>query len=242
MNHDDQGGPAPRNHLLKALPSEDFARLGLKWRSVELVTGQTAVAAGEILNSVIFPEKGWFSMLITLRDGGAGEVGLVGREGMIGLPILLGDDRSHPECLVQCAGTAISLGVEAFREELDRSPALRARVNHWAMAYINQLAQTAVCNNRHHVEQRLARWLLMGHDRAEGDSFPMTHEFLSRMLGVRRAGVTVAAGALQRAGFIRYERGWIEIVDRAGLSDAACECYNDMRREYDRLMGPGTGR
>jgi len=126
----------------------------------------------------------------------------------------------------------------AFRGELGRTPALRDLLLRYALVHHGQVARTAACNGRHHTEQRLARWLLMAHDRAEGDGFPMTHEFLSMMLGVRRAGVTVAAGALQRAGLIRYERGRIEVTDRPGLESASCECYGVVRRAYDRLLGP----
>ena len=118
------------------------------------------------------------------------------------------------------------------------TPALRTLLLRYALAHHGQVARTAACNGRHHTEQRLARWLLMAHDRAEGDDFPMTHEFLSMMLGVRRAGVTVAAGALQRAGLIRYERGSIEAVNRPGLEAAACECHGIVQRAYDRLLGP----
>ena len=129
----------------------------------------------------------------------------------------------------------------AFREELERTPAFRDLLLRYALVHHGQVARTAACNGRHHTEQRLARWLLMAHDRSEGDDFPMTHEFLSMMLGVRRAGVTVAAGVLHRAGFIRYDRGRIEVTDRAGLEAATCECYGVVRRAYERLLGPPPG-
>ncbi len=176
-----------------------------------------------------------------MDDGDSAEVGLIGPEGMIGLAILLGGDRDGFEILVQVPGTALRMGAGAFREELDRIPALRSVLHRYALAHFEQVARSAACNGRHHVEQRLARWLLMAHDRVEGDEFPMTHEFMSMMLGVRRAGITVAAGTLQKAGLIRYERGRMEITDRPGLETAACECYGIARRAYDRLLGPPAG-
>jgi CRP-like cAMP-binding protein len=143
--------------------------------------------------------------------------------------------------MVQCPGTALRMDAAAFRGELGHTPALRTLLLRYALVHHGQVARTAACNGRHHTEQRLARWLLMAHDRAEGDAFPMTHEFLSMMLGVRRAGVTVAAGVLQRAGFIRYDRGRMKVTDRPGLEAASCECYGVVRRAYDRLLGPPPG-
>jgi CRP-like cAMP-binding protein len=242
MDHEGPYASVPRNRLLAALPQEDLARMLPKFRRIELTLHQVHFPAGGRITSVIFPETGWFSLLVVLKDGSAGEVGLIGREGMVGLPLLLGDDQSYPECLVQGSGTALSLNADVFRQELDRSPALGARVGRWTLAYTAQLAQTATCNSRHHIKQRLARWLLMTGDRAEGASFPMTHELLSKMLGVRRASITMAARSLKRAGFIRYERGWVEITDRPGLKAASCECYGTVRREFDRLLGADTGR
>jgi len=177
-----------------------------------------------------------------MEDGDSAEVGLVGPEGVTGLAVLHGGDRDSFEIIVQVPGTALRMDAAAFREELDRIPALRTILLRYALAHFEQVARTAACNGRHQIDQRLARWLLMAHDRVEGDEFPMTHEFLSMMLGVRRAGVTTAAGALQKAGFIQYERGRIEITDRPGLESAACECYGIARRAYDHLLGlpPGS--
>jgi CRP-like cAMP-binding protein len=237
----DQFTPAPRNRLLAALPPEDLARLWPRLQPVELVFRQTLHAPEEPITAVYFPETGYLSRLAPMDDGDSAEVGLVGPEGMIGLAILLGGDRDGFEILVQVPGTALRMGAGAFREELDRIPALRAVLNRYALAHFEQVARSAACNGRHHVEQRLARWLLMAHDRVEGDEFPMTHEFMSMMLGVRRAGITVAAGTLQKAGLIRYERGRMEITDRPGLEAAACECYGIDRRAYDRLLGPPRG-
>jgi CRP-like cAMP-binding protein len=232
---------APRNRLLAALPPDDLARLRPRLEAVELPLRQVVHAPGEPIEAVYFTETGWFSMLAHLESGDAAEVGLVGREGMIGLPILLGSNRDDVEAVVQGPGTALRMDARAFREDLERIPALRTLLQRYALVHYGQVGRTAACNGRHYVDQRLARWLLMAHDRAEGDEFPMTHEFLSMMLGVRRAGVTVAAGTLQKAGFIYYERGCIKITDRPGLESAACECYGIVRRASDRLFGMPVG-
>jgi CRP-like cAMP-binding protein len=233
--------PAPRNRLLAALPPEDLARLWPRLEAVELPLRRVLHAAGEPIAAVFFPETGYASMLATLEDGDAAEVGVIGREGMVGLPVLLGADHDDLEAMVQNAGAALRLSKAAFRQEFDRIPAFRTLLLRYALVHHGQVARTAACNGRHHTDQRLARWLLMAHDRVEADEFPMTHEFLSMMLGVRRAGITVAAGQLQKAGFIRYERGCIEMTDRSGLESASCECYGVVRRAYDDLLGPPEG-
>jgi CRP-like cAMP-binding protein len=237
----DQPTPTPRNRLLAALPPDDLARLWPRLEAVELPLRKVLHAPGEPIEAVYFPETGWASMLAYLESGDAAEVGLVGYEGMIGLPVLLGADRDDIEAMVQAPGTALRMDAEAFREELERIPAFRTLLLRYALVHHGQVARTAACNGRHQIDQRLARWLLMAHDRASGGDFPMTHEFLSMMLGVRRAGITVAAGALQKAGFIRYERGSIEVTDRPGLESAACECYGVVRRAQDQLLGLPLG-
>ena len=176
-----------------------------------------------------------------MEDGDAAEVGLAGHEGMVGLPVLLGADHDDIEAMVQSPGTALRMDAQAFREDLERIPAFRTLLLRYALVHHGQVARTAACNGRHHIDQRLARWLLMAHDRASGDEFPMTHEFLSLMLGVRRAGITVAAGTLQKAGFIRYNRGRIEVTDRPGLESVSCECYGIVRRAQDQLLGLPAG-
>ena len=201
---------------------------------------QTVFEHGAPMPFAIFPESSWFSHLIWLGHGDAGEVGLVGREGMIGLPFLFGDDRSATEIIVQGAGRGLRLDIDAFQQVMSENPALHARLLRYALAFQVQVSQTAACNARHNVEERLARWLLMAHDRANGETFVMTQEFMSVMLGIRRQGVTVAAGALQRAGLVRYQRGTIEIIDRSGLEAASCECHAAIRREFERLLGTAS--
>jgi len=176
-----------------------------------------------------------------MENGEAAAVGQIGNEGMVGLPLLLGGDSDDLEAVVQSPGTALRLDAQAFQESLEQIPVLQTLLLRYALVHHGQVARTAACNGRHHIDQRLARWLLMTHDRSEGDEFPMTHEFLSMMLGVRRAGITVAAGTLQKASFIHYQRGRIEITDRPGLESVACECYGIVRRSQDRLLGLPAG-
>jgi CRP-like cAMP-binding protein len=229
---------AVRNQLLARLSADDFAHLAPHFRLVDLVARSTIHRAGETIIEVFFPERGYASMLAALDGGDSAEVGMIGPEGMIGLPLAFGTDRSLVEAMVQGSGTAFRLATETIQRALEERPAFRTAVLRYAMAFNAQVTMTAACNSRHLVEQRLARWLLMAHDRMQGDQFEMTHEFLSMMLGVRRAGVTVAAGALQRAGFIHYGKGRMRIVDRAGLEAAACECHAIVLHEFDRLLGP----
>ncbi|MCB4821906.1 Crp/Fnr family transcriptional regulator [Roseicella aerolata] len=228
----------PRNGLLAALPPEDLARFRRRLELVDLPLRHVLHAPDAPIGAVHFPETSWISLLAMLEGGDAAGVGMIGREGMVGLPLLYGTDQSPFEAMAQMGGNALRLDAAAFRDALEHSPALRALLLRYARAFSTQVSWTAACNGRHLLEQRLTRWMLIAHDRAGGDDFPMTHEFLAMMLGVRRAGVTVAAGALQRAGLIRYDRGRITVSDRRGLEAAACECYGMVRREFRRLLGP----
>ena len=233
---------SPRNRLLTALPPDDLAELLPQFQPVELELRQILHEPGKAIGSVYFVETGWVSMLAYMEDGDAAEVGLVGREGVVGLPILLGADCNDLEAMVQAPGMALRMDAAAFRQALEQIPALHALLLRYALLHHGQVARTAACNGRHQIEQRLARWLLMAHDRADGDRFPMTHEFLSMMLGVRRAGVTVAAGVLQKAGLIRYGGGIVVVADRPGLEAVACECYGVVRRAQDSLFGLPEGQ
>jgi CRP-like cAMP-binding protein len=230
--------PATRNRLLAALPPEVLAELWPRLQPVQFVHRQVLHEADMPIGAVYFPETGWASVLTYMEDGDAAEVGLIGREGLVGVPVLLGAERDDFETIVQGPGSALRMEAGAFREELERIPGFRTLLLRYALVHLGQVARSAACNGRHHTDQRLARWLLMAHDRSEGDDFPMTHEFLGMMLGARRAGITVAAGQLQKAGFIRYERGRIEVTDRPGLESAACECYGIARRAQDSLLPP----
>jgi CRP-like cAMP-binding protein len=226
------------NGLLAALPPEDLARLRPRLQPVELPFDQTLYPADGIVEAVLFVETGMVSLIATLEDGEQVEVGIAGSEGLIGLPLVLGDDRSLVEARVQMEGTALRMNAAAFRDEVEESAALRGLLKRYTLAFQAQVTMTAACNARHAIEQRLSRWLLTAHDRAGADEFPITHEFISMMLGVRRPGVSLAAGVLQKAGLIHYVRGRMAVTDRPGLEAASCECYHTARREFARLLGP----
>ena len=230
-----------QNRLLAALPPRVLDGLMTHLRQVELPLRTILYRPNEIITAVHFPESGYASLIAALDDGDAAEVGIIGREGMLGLPLALGDDRSFVEVLIQGEGTALQLDARVFQTAMEDNVALRTMILRYSLAFNAQITMTAACNGRHHIDQRLARWLLMAHDRVQKDQFPMTHEFLSMMLGVRRAGVTIAAGALQKGGFITYDRGRVRIEDRPGLEAISCECHDVAQREYRRLITPATG-
>lgn len=231
----------PRNHLLAALPAEELAWLLPRLQRVDLSLRAVLQVPEQPITAVHFPERGWVSIIQLLSDGGAAEVGHVGREGMIGLPLLFGVDTGTVEGMVQDTGSALRMGAEAFREALERCPGFQALLLRYALAFNEEVAQTAACNGRHVLEQRLARWILMAHDHSEADDFTMTQDFMAMMLCVHRPGVTIAVGHLQQAGYIRSGRGNITIVDRAGLESAACECYGVVRRRFETLLGSRPG-
>ena len=240
MALNDQHNATVRNGLLSALPPANLARLRPKLHFVELPFNQTLYSMDGALDTVLFPESGMVSLLATLDDGEQIEVGIAGREGLVGLPLVFGDDRSLVEARVQMEGTALRIGAAAFRDEMEQSDALRTLLLRYALAFHAQITLSAACNARHAIEQRLARWLLIAHDRVEAKDFPMTHEFISMMLGVRRPGVTIAAGILQKAGLIHYARGRMSVTDRPGLEAASCDCYHTALREFRRLLGAGA--
>src|SRR3954449_9344061 len=229
---------AVRNWLLAALPPDDFAALAPALQPVDLDFRQTLHRPDHRpIEAAYFVEGGMVSMLAPLEEGQTMEVGIIGREGLVGLPVVLGADSATTEALVQMRGDALRVPAAELRDAFGRSAALRAVLLRYAQAAHAQVAQTAACNGQHAVAERFARWMLMAHDRAGGDEFPMTQEFAAMMLGVRRAGVSVAAGILQKAGAIDYGYGRVAVLDRAGLEAAACECYGTVRRQYERLLG-----
>jgi CRP-like cAMP-binding protein len=226
-----------RNDLLNTLPADALDLVVPSFQRVVLEHRATLHAAYSPLTHVFFPEEGYASLLVHMEEGDISEVRMVGREGMIGLPLAFETDHSPMEAMVQSPGTALQMEAAVFRRLVAEVPAFGRMLKRYAMAFQVQLSLTAACNSRHLIEQRLARWLLMAHDRVDRDDFPMTHEFLSMMLGVRRASVSVAAKGLQQAGLIGYEQGRIRVTDRPGLEAAACECHGAVSREYDRLLG-----
>ena len=226
-----------RNQLLAAIPPDEFALLQGHLQRVDLPIHQVLHLPNEPITAVYFPQTGWVSMLASLELGDSAEVGLIGREGMVGTALLFETDRSPMEAMVQGGGEAHRMGAEAFSDSTRSCPVLRRMLLRFSLALQAQVSQTAACNSRHVIEQRLARWLLMAHDRAGTEQFAMTHEFMSMMLGVRRASISIAAGMLQKAGLIRYSAGKITVTDRAGLEAGSCECYHAVRQEYVRLLG-----
>jgi CRP-like cAMP-binding protein len=233
--------PAQRNRLLAALPAEDLARLWPQLEPTDVKLRQVVHASDEPIAAVFFPEAGMVSMITQLTDGRAAEVGVVGSEGMVGMPLLLGGDSSAVEAFCQAAGPMLRLRADLFLRALDESPALRGLLLRYTLAFQQQVAQTAACNGNHTLPQRLARWLLMAHDRAEGDEFVMTQEFMALMLCVHRPSVTLAAKYLQQAGLIRSGKGRVTVLDRARLEAAACECHGVVRRQFEKLLGSSRG-
>jgi CRP-like cAMP-binding protein len=230
-----------RNHLLAGLPPDELAGLLPRLDRVELTVRQVLHRPEQPITAVYFPETGWISTLQLLSDGGAAEVGHAGQEGMAGLPLIFGVDTSAAESIVQASGTALRLSAGAFREALEHCPTFRTLLLRYALAFNEEVAQTAACNGRHVLEQRLARWLLMAHDRSEGEDIPMTQDFLAIMLCVQRSGVSIAVGHLQAMGYIRSGRGTITVTDRRGLEEASCECYAATRRRFELLLGIRQG-
>ena len=229
------------NRLLAALPSDAFAQLVGSLQPVSLELKQILYRPNQPIEHVYFLKDGMISVLATLEGGDLVEVGVIGREGLVGLAVVLGAASSTTETLVQMPGTALRVPAAALRDVLDRSASLRALLLRYVQSFHNQVTQTAACNVHHTLDERLARWLLMTHDRAGSDTFPMTHEFISMMLGVRRAGVTVTAGILQKAGVIRYAQGSMTVVDRPGLEAASCGCYGLIRQQFEHLLGQAVG-
>jgi CRP-like cAMP-binding protein len=229
--------PKGRNRIVECLPEADRARLGVRLEPVRLELTQVLYEANRPIDRVYFPLTAVASLLTVMEDGAVVEVGTVGNEGMVGLPVFLGSGSIPGRAVSQIPGDALSMPAAAFREEANAGGALQRLLQRYTQGLFNMIAQGAACNRLHPMEERCARWLLMTHDRVEADEIPLTHEFLSQMLGVRRATVTVALGMLQKAGLIRSQRGRVAVLDRPGLEAASCECYRIVRDEFDRLLG-----
>ena len=228
---------AAQNHLIELLPVADRSRLLALCEPVELALSEVLCEPGEPTRHVYFPTQGYIS-LVALTDGSSGvEVGMVGREGMLGAQLVLGVSTVPLHALVQGPGMALRIATAPFKRELARSAALRRGLNRYLYVLMAQQANSAACLRFHLISQRLARWLLISQDRAHSDSFYLTHEFLAYMLGMRRVGITAAASALQRDGLIEYHRGEITVLDRSGLEAAACSCYASSEQTYNDLLG-----
>lgn len=231
--------PKPeQNHLLAALAAGERERLypGMELATVEL--GQVLHAAGEPVADVFFPTDSIVSLLHVMDDGASAEISVVGHEGVTGVGLCMGSPVSSSQAVVQSAGYAYRLPGNVLRDEFRRNGNLHDRILRYSQALLAQIAQTAVCNRHHTVDQQLCRWVLLSLDRLPGNQLIMTQQLIANMLGVRREGVTEAAGKLQKLGVIRYSRGRITVIDRDRLEGLCCECYAVVRREFDRLVTP----
>lgn len=232
----------PVNRLLAALPETDYQRLIPHLEQVDLELGKVLYQVGEPIDYVYFPHSSLVSLVMVLQDGSTAEVGLVGGNGMVGVPVVLGSDISFTLAIVQVADGAVRMRADQLKAEFRRGGALQALLLRYVQALLAQVSQTAACNRLHTLEARLARWMLLVQDAINSNELQLTQEFIAQMLGVRRSGVTVAAGALQQADLIHYNRGKITVLNRKGLEKVSCECYRVIEEEYKRLLTPGKER
>jgi CRP-like cAMP-binding protein len=224
------------NLLLLAVPPEELDRLRPNLEAVDLPLGQMLLRPNELIDYVYFPQEGMVSLVLQLEDRRVIEVGLIGREGMVGALAPLGATAMSGEARVQMAGSALRMRAGVLRDEAARNPGLMDLLLRYVQALFFQVSQSVACNSRHPLSQRMARWLLMAHDCVDSDELPLSHEFLATMLGVRRAGITVAVGRFREAGVIDSAGGRFSILDRGGLEASACECYRAVKAQYERLL------
>jgi CRP-like cAMP-binding protein len=228
--------PDPRtNRLLAALPASDWQRWLPQLEPVELPLGQVLYESGDTLSHVYFPTTAIVSLLYVTEGGTSAEIAVVGNEGLVGISLFMGGESTPSRAVVQSAGRGYRLAAQTIKEEVKSAPILHL-VLRYTQALITQMAQTAVCNRLHTLDQQLCRWLMLSLDRLSGSELVMTQELIANMLGVRRQGVTAAALKLQRAGLIRYARGHITVLDRPRLEQRTCECYAVVKKEYERLL------
>ncbi len=229
--------PDPRqNDLLAVLPPEEWARWQPELEAVNMPLGQVLYESGMAMTHVYFPATAIVSLLYVMEDGASAEIAVVGNEGIVGISLFMGGETTPSRSVVQSAGTGFRMRGQMLKDEFQRSGPVMHVLLRYTQALITQMAQTAVCNRHHTLNQQLCRWLLLSLDRLPANELVMTQELIANMLGVRREGVTEAASSLQRAGLIRYQRGHITVLDRAGLERRSCECYAVVRKEYDRLL------
>ncbi len=224
------------NHLLAALPADDWLRWQSLLEPVHMPLGQVLYEAGATLEHVYFPANAIVSLLYELENGSSAEIAVVGNEGLVGISLFMGGGSTPSRAVVQSAGDGFRLNAETLKDEFARCGPVMHLLLRYTQALITQMAQTAVCNRHHSLDQQLCRWLLLSLDRLKGNELVMTQELIANMLGVRREGVTEGALALQSAGLIRYARGRITVLDRPGLERRTCECYAVVKKEYDRLL------
>ena len=228
-----------RNQLLAALPAEEFSRICPELELVQLSLGESLCEPNREMKQVYFPVDSIVSLLCLMEDGGSAEISVVGNEGVVGVSLFMGGETTPSQAVVQAAGSAYCLKGLSLKTEFYRAGPMQRLLLRYTQALLTQMAQTAVCNRHHTLDQQLCRWLLLSNDRVGGSELVMTQELIANMLGVRREGVTEAAGKLQKARLIHYHRGRITISNRKDLEKRACECYEVVKREYDRLLPPG---
>jgi CRP-like cAMP-binding protein len=232
-----ESGPDPhQNHLLDALPASDYERLRPHLQLVALTLGEVLYEPGVKLRYVYFPTTAIVSLLYVMENGASAEIAVMGNEGILGISLFMGGETTPSRAVVQSAGFAYRLKAKMIKAEFGRFGPTMQLLLRYTQALITQMAQTAVCNRHHSVDQQLCRWLLLSLDRLASDDLVMTQELIANMLGVRREGVTEAAGKLQEAGIVRYRRGRITVLDRPGLEARSCECYQVVKTEFDRLL------
>jgi len=238
-----QPGHLPEhNHLLAALTPAERERMFPHLRLVAMPLGKVLYESGDVLEYVYFPTDSIVSLLYVLESGASAEISVVGNEGLIGIALFMGGDTTPSRAIVQSAGHAYRLSGQKLKDEFHLSGGLQLLLLRYTQALITQMAQTAVCNRHHSVDQQLCRWLLLSHDRLKSNTLVMTQELIANMLGVRREGVTDAAGKLQKLGAISYSRGQIIVLDRPRLEQLCCECYSVVKRETDRIEGMTSDR
>jgi len=234
--------PRSKNHLLSDLPSDEFKRVFAHLEEVSLELGQVLYESGDRLEYIYFPTTAIISLLYIMENGATAEIGVVGNEGFLGVPLVLGGETTPNRAVIQSAGEALRMKSKALKAEFERGAVFHNLLLRYTQALLTQISQTAVCNRLHSLEQQLCRWLLLSHDRLDSDKLVMTHDLISNMLGVRREGVTLAAVKLVKRHLIKNVRGTITVLDRQGLEGPVCECYQVVNIEYNRLMGRGIAR
>jgi len=225
-----------QNHLLAALPVHEFKRLYPHLELVQLPLGEIIYESGDQLHYVYFPTDSIVSMLYVMADGSSAEIAVVGNEGLIGIALFMGGETMPNRAVIQSAGHGYRLNGQMLKDEFNRAGELQHLLLRYTQALLTQMSQTAVCNRHHSVDQQLCRWLLLSIDRLPSNNLTMTQELIANMLGVRREGVTEAAGKLQSAGLIHYSRGHITVIDRPRLEKRVCECYQVVKTEFERLL------
>ncbi len=226
------------NHLLAALPPDEWERCGPQLEAVDLPLGQVLYESGRTLSHAYFPTTAIVSLLYVMENGASAEIAVAGNEGVVGISLFMGGESTPSRAVVQSAGHGFRMKAQFIKDEFNRAGPVMHLLLRYTQALITQMAQTAVCNRHHSLDQQLCRWLLLSLDRMQGNDLLMTQELIANMLGVRREGVTEAALKLQKLGLIRYARGHISVLDRPGLEQRTCECYGVVKAEYDRLL-PG---